>query len=321
MRLFLLKSVLFVLLVAVSLYGLFLRADGFTDPYYLRLTTPRQHSLILGTSKAAQGLQPEVFSERLGLKIFNYSFTLHHSSYGPVYLESVKKKLVENGDRGVFILTVDPWSISSRSEDPEDLTTFPENDLCLGNVGRVDQDPNIEYLWKNKKGDFRSIIFPDRRTQLHEDGWLEARIDMSPEGVRLRTQGKLKSYRERHLKEYRFSSVRLHSLLEMVNYLKTRGDVYIVRLPVHPEMKSIEDEAMPDFDEKLGPVIAESKGFLDLSGKGSEYVYLDGLHLHVDSGRRVSIDIADWIQGVEGKAQESAENNPVSQAVDIPYRK
>ena len=52
-------SVLSVL-VLVSFVLVLTRADGSTDPFYTRFTTPRQNNLILGTSRAAQGVQPGI---------------------------------------------------------------------------------------------------------------------------------------------------------------------------------------------------------------------------------------------------------------------
>ena len=44
----------FVFLVLLSL------TNGYTDPFYLRFTTPKNNNLIIGTSRAAQGIQPEI---------------------------------------------------------------------------------------------------------------------------------------------------------------------------------------------------------------------------------------------------------------------
>jgi hypothetical protein len=59
--------------------GLALLADGTSDDYYLKFSTPKQGSMILGTSRAKQGLIPSVLSEAIeggDVKLFNFSFTL-----------------------------------------------------------------------------------------------------------------------------------------------------------------------------------------------------------------------------------------------------
>ncbi|MEM6772188.1 MAG: hypothetical protein AAF597_16560, partial [Bacteroidota bacterium] len=75
---FVLKIGVFLLLLAIPLYCVLLQADGYTDDHYLKFTTPRQQHLILGTSKAAQGMRPAAFRDVLGVDCYNYAFTLNH---------------------------------------------------------------------------------------------------------------------------------------------------------------------------------------------------------------------------------------------------
>ena len=91
MKKFIVNICLFLIIVLLTILGVFWQADGKTDPFYLRFTTDKQNSLILGTSRAAQGLLPEVLNSKLNRDdFFNYSFTLGHSPYGPTYLKSIK---------------------------------------------------------------------------------------------------------------------------------------------------------------------------------------------------------------------------------------
>ena len=101
-------------------------------PFYVRFTSPTQHNLIIGTSRAAQGIQPTVLNEIIPNKsFFNYAFTAAQSPFGPVYLKSIQKKIDTTTKNGIFIVTVDPWSISSKSKDPNDSSKFRENNLAL----------------------------------------------------------------------------------------------------------------------------------------------------------------------------------------------
>ena len=84
-------KILFFHYASVLFYSIFIQVDGNTDPYYKRFTTPTNNSLILGVSKAAQGLQPQVFNNILNRKdLFNYSFTISSSPYGKLYLKYKK---------------------------------------------------------------------------------------------------------------------------------------------------------------------------------------------------------------------------------------
>lgn len=295
MRRYLSSLFIFGLLLGGSILALLAKSDGYTDAYYVRFTTPKQHSLILGTSKAAQGLQPAEFQKILGKRISNFAFTIHHSSYGAVYLESIKRKLAPGRNDGVFVVTVDPWSISSTAKNPNDSACFIENRLCLANTKVVDAKPNFVYLWKNLGGNFRKILSTDKRVFLHHDGWLEANIDMRPKTVEDRTNAKLAEYRRRHLQDYHFSDLRLHYLEKTIAYLSKKGRVYLVRLPVHPEMRRIEEEAMPNFDQNIAVAKSLSHGYFDMGLHNSLFVYTDGAHLSRDSGREASRILAQWI--------------------------
>ncbi|GGF51603.1 hypothetical protein [Echinicola rosea] len=273
----------------------------YTDPFYLRFTSHKQKNLILGTSRAAQGLQPEIFKERLGLEIYNYSFTLSHSPYGKVYYESIVKK--HNKEKnGVFILAVDPWSISSWCNDPNDLAKFRENELSLGITHNVNMYPNFEYLLKNLKGNYKDILLPrTRKVFLHHDGWLEIKdIPMDSLSVSNRINEKLYDYRNKYLLKTKYSKVRYEYLLKIINYLSDYGEVYLVRLPVHFKMMEIEEELMPNFNNTIKDAIKNSQGYLDLTEYNSRFKYTDGNHLHKSSGIEVSQLVANWIEENKG---------------------
>ena len=131
MKKFITKIVLTIALPIVGLLAFLTLVFGNTDPFYLRFTSPKQQNLILGTSRAAQGLKPEIFRNVLGKDFFNYSFTNAHTPFGPVYLESIKRKHLEK-KRGIFVIAIEPWSLCSWTEDPNDVANFRENTLCVG---------------------------------------------------------------------------------------------------------------------------------------------------------------------------------------------
>ena len=84
------KLLLRLLLLAVAgLLGATLLAPvvlkGGVDAFYGRFTTPPAGSLVLGTSRSAQGIRLAVLTTRPGGQfegpLLNYAFT--HSPYGP----------------------------------------------------------------------------------------------------------------------------------------------------------------------------------------------------------------------------------------------
>lgn len=291
--------VLFIVFIATVLIVLS-QADGSADAYYLRFTTARQSSLILGTSKAAQGIQPAVLKRSLKTEMYNYSFSLSISPYGPVYLRSIKNKLDTTRKNGIFILTVDPWSISSNTADPNDSTGFRENNSCIALIENVNKKPNYKYLLHYYEGSYYQILSRNSPARLTGDGWLEVSLNEDEQSIQRRITYMVSDYREK-IPQYNYSSVRLRYLLATIRFLENYGQVYLVRLPVHPELFEVEMKLMPDFDAKINEAIGESNGYLDLSDLNSSFTYTDGVHLNRKSGEEVTQRIADWIQNEGSK--------------------
>lgn len=291
------KLFLFIIPIFVIIVGVSFLAGGYTDPFYVRFTTPKQQNLIIGTSRAAQGLQPKIFNNILHTNIYNYAFTVTHSPFGKVYFESILKKHNEEKN-GIFIITVDPWSISNWCKNPNDLSQFRENNLCLNNTKYVNVYPNFEYLYKNLKGKYKDIFLPPSKNMfLHNNGWLEVRgIPMDSASVNNRILDKIETYRTELLPKTKFSQVRLNYLLQTIKYFKIYGKVYLVRLPIHSGIMEIENEIMPDFDNVIKDAISLTNAYLDLTVKNDDYIYTDGNHLHKSAGKEVSELIANWIK-------------------------
>ncbi len=301
MKKFLVKTFVFLFIACLLLLlpFLFFKLDGYTDPFYLRFTTPRQSSLIIGTSGAAQGIQPLVLDSILKRKdIYNYAFTIAHSPYGPTYLNSIKKKLNPNTKDGIFILIVNPWDISGPAKNPDNADSFPEASRMLGQTIFVNLNPNIFYLW-NSYGKSLYNLFSEGKSSgmlLHNEGWLEVTVSMDSTSVCNRIEEKLEDYSNKMLQKYKFSSLRMEYLEKTIDFLKGHGQVFLVSLPIHPQMSIIEKRLMPDFDSKIDFLAAKMKVPYEnfRRAKGS-YQFVDGNHLYKTSGRIVSMEIGEWI--------------------------
>ncbi len=297
MKTFILKTFIFCSIL-ISLFFLILsQADGSTDNFYLKFTTPKQEHLIIGTSRASQALQPTVFKEICNLEIYNYSFTSYDSPFGETYLNSIKNKIEKKGKNGVFIITVDPWSLSSELENPNDYKNFRELKSCVANTKNVNQKPNFEYLLKNLKGEyFKAVFLKSPKVFLHDDGWLEVSVDMDKESISRRTKNKIDYYRENILPKSNFSSLRLEYLKQTISFLNQYGKVYLVRLPIDSKMMNIENELMPEFNTFIEEIASTTKGYLDLTKHNNDFIYIDGNHLFKNDGKVVSKKIANWIK-------------------------
>ena len=296
MKRFLFQLSLFSLLVLGAFFFVLSRADGTIDTFYLRFTTPQQESLIIGTSRAAQGLQPKVLNDVCQARLYNYAFTVSHSPFGETYFNSIKRKLKKGNTQGTFIVTVDPWSISSETADPNQAAEFRELDLCVANTKFVNANPNFAYLLNNLGGEYYKALSQKRSYWLlHDDGWLQIDIGMDPLQVEERRRKKIDLYRSERLPQYQFSSVRFEYLKKTIELLNDHGQVFLVRMPVHPEMLELEREFMPDFNDRIGELSSMCKGYLDMTPQGQKYEYTDCHHLYKSSGELVSREIGLWI--------------------------
>jgi hypothetical protein len=295
MKEFLIKCLCFAAVVVGSILLVLTQGDGYTDAFYVRFTTPKQTSMILGSSRAAQGVVPRVLDSCLNrTDFFNFSFTIGDSPYGPTYLDAIKKKLDPSAHNAIFIVTVDPWTISNECIVGEDTTAFRELKGCLGETKNVNTRPNIQYLWSAFDKRYINLLTKNPLMYLHEDGWLEVTVAMDSANVKRRTTNTTATYRDM-VDNYCASTVRIRFLEQTVALLKNHGSVFLVRLPMHPGIMESEIKFMPDFESRIHRAIAISDGYLDLTPFNAKYSYVDGNHLYRESSTEVSAEIAQWI--------------------------
>jgi hypothetical protein len=282
-------------------------ANGRIDNFYLRFTSPRQKSLIIGTSRAAQALQPKFINPILKetsfeYPIYNFSFTVGHSPFGPAYLRAIKKKLDPTTKNGVFIIAVDPWAISIKKTNINDNSLFlNEKDTFLGKMYFFNLPVNYEYLIRNYQGGWGHLVidsFKKKPTILREDGWLEVNVHMDSVSVAKRIKAKLKTYRSRSFYLNRTYSRKRHQYLcNIIELFEKHGKVFLVRLPVSQPMKELEDNLISDFDSLM---VKTSKNYnipyYNFINDFNKYQTTDGNHLYKTSGARISLEIAKKIK-------------------------
>lgn len=295
MKKFLIESSLFSVAIIASVYFVFLQADGKSDPFYFRTTTPKQSSLILGTSKAAQGLIPEFINPYLETDIYNFSFTVAHSPFGPAYLSAIEKKLDPRTKDGIFIITVDPWSISSDGIDPNDENQFGESKSFMGTLSSFSSKPNVSYILNSYGDNYIKILLNFSQMEVHDDGWLEVFPPMDSTSVKNRIAENIQEQKTK-LKNYKFSQTRFEYLKKTIEILKNRGKVYLVKLPVDVRIGEIETRLLPNFDEKIDK-LAKSAAvpYLNLMNSDTKFTFTDGIHLYKDSAKDVSAEVGKWI--------------------------
>jgi hypothetical protein len=299
---------LWVLLVAflpVAFFGVYLYVMPLIhspDPFYYKVATPKAHSLILGTSRASQGIKPSVFNES-GLDfqgpMLNFAFTEGTSRPGPWYFGAAKRKLDPATKHGLFIIEVSPRSLSvpnHKDNGPDSIEDFSERRFFPSTLSRVDVHPNLEYLFKNYP-DHLYTLFADsfakkERSVLHKDGWLEIRFSpKTEEKLASRIDNKIKT-QAKEFSSSHFSQLRLQYLSEFVGYLKEYGRVVVVRLPSSEKYYAMENALAPHFEDDVGRAMAAAGAeYYSFAADWAHYKTNDGNHLQAPYSEKLSREL------------------------------
>ena len=299
MRKFIIKCGVFIItLLAFIMFGCFiLDRKGYSDSAYKRFTSSESTSLIVGSSRAAQGIVPEYINEsfdgtQYSLPIYNFSFNVFGTPFGEYYLSQIQGR-IKNGvfnNKGLFIVSVDPfvlaedeiWDAGKMREKKSDLTDF-----------RPFYKPNFRYMLKKCRP---SEWVGKRIDNLQDDGWLKVEFQYIDDTliVRNNIDLKIKDYRERKLKK---SEYRKYWLYQTIELFKSHGEVYLCRIPVSKEMKAIEDALWADFDKDMRTTSQELSvpyfSFIDDCGM---YRTTDGNHLYYEDGIKFTKALVDSIK-------------------------
>lgn len=302
MRRFLFKLFLFSVFPLLSLLGLFLLDNGTADPFYQRVIGGRKKSLVIGTSKVAQGIVPSVLNSKLDLigedQLYNFGFTVVHSPFGESYNKAIQKKVAINSDDGIFIIAVDPWSFSTSKLDPDDKSKMPDEKLFLGQLHSFSTPINLEYLLKDYSNSFYEILlryFVKNSMHLMEDGWLKTTPFLEEERFPRIYNSKVKEYEEK-ARRMEFSDYRFSQFIDLLDFLSQKGRIFIIVMPVDSKIYEIENSIFPQLIEKVKKESdLRNIPFKDFNESDHDYKFLDGVHLLYQDAEIFSSDLADWI--------------------------
>lgn len=199
----------------------------------------------------------------------------------------------------MFVLCVNPW-ILSRSVEDKNEEDFNEKNTFFARQKTQNMSPNFEYLLfhddKNQSF-FTKIFHPDSTFYyLHKNGWLQVNYDnKTPEAAENKKWQIERLSAE--LKNIRLSKKRFQSLDDILKYLKSKGTVFLVRLPTGTEIKKAELDAFPDFDSLLDSVAQKNNiPYLNLISESGRYETVDGNHIYKDDTEKLSERICTLIK-------------------------
>jgi hypothetical protein len=300
MKQFLYKLTFFGAVITVIISVILLRYGGNIDYFYVKFTTPKQSSFILGDSRSFQGIQPQIIDDyfndgTFNLPMFNYSFTITQAAYGELYTQSVKNKMVPSTKNGLFILSVHPWLLAQRESDVFKEKIFTEAGNPPHNMSFVNVNPNFEYFFKNYNYfHFKSMF--RKNSELHKDGWMEER-NLPKDSVTLNAWKKNQvSIYQGFAKRWKKCSYRKLELEKLIVFLKQHGTVVLVRMPIDNKLLTIEEHFWVNFDEEINQLALKQKiSYFNFSKKNNYKTY-DGNHIDKFAGKIFTRELCDSIK-------------------------
>jgi hypothetical protein len=270
-----------------------------TDFFYVKFLHPG-NSLILGSSRALRGLDPDLLGENLEIDrpFLNFAFTLANSPFGPKYLNAIQHKIQPSTQNGLYILEVSPLAISTKTSNPEDdERLYRENQKVIDSV-LFNSNPNPEYLIKHAERPFYLAFLKafQAKRSVHDSGW-------NPSGRYIEdvaNQQIIKTstvYAETVFPEYYVSSKRIRSLEKTIEFLIQRGRVIVIRIPVSAEMWDLEEQYMPSFDSVVTE-IAQKNGveYINFKRDSSRFSLIDVHHLSLEASLELSKTLNQYLR-------------------------
>ncbi|MFT6054428.1 MAG: ABC-type molybdate transport system substrate-binding protein [Roseivirga sp.] len=299
MKKLLLRILLLIVILVLPYCGFqYWIVTKFGKDYFM--LTHKSESVITGLSRAKR-ISPYVLQEELFLKSMpqNLAYSNSVTPYGAYYLSFLKKKLIKSKVGSIHIVCVSPASIM-------DLVGALDNGRetyeVIYNSKFVNSSPNIEYLWNQSAiillESIKSQLIRDVKLIPHKNGWLEVILGPKYE------KNKPPVMDQKLIQ----NSERIDYLKQTIDFLKTTGKIYMVRMPISNEMVQMEDALFPGFNEMM-QVIANDQNaqYFDYSNTGHLYEFheIPGHHMDAINAQKftktLAIDIKQHMDSSHSK--------------------
>ncbi len=298
-----LKIGIFITLMGL-LYGLLLfrLSKGTVDELYYKVTQEAD-GLIVGLSRADRGISPAVLTQDIQHENI-VNFASYQSFFGEVYLEAIKAKITNSKVTGVYIVSVSPGGFVAPEGISDDQIKKLDERTIFGKLSNFTKAPNYNYLTSCYAYPLYSSLTNANRWEnltSHKDGWNEvqrvsATKAITASDIRHWTELSLRFSNQR-IKKDAFSDYRHKYLLETITFLKKKGDVYLVRLPVANEIMQLENEHWHDFDKWMERIaIDQNIPYLSYKNLSDEYHTYDGSHMFSESAIQFTKVLANDIR-------------------------
>lgn len=315
-----------VLLCAGLWFGL-VQAEPGRDMVGLNRVLPtRCNSMVFGSSRSAQGVNPFILERELPTtgKWQNFSFNLAVSPWNDAYVDAIEQKLecsLEADEVPHFLVFVDPWMLDG-------LTGGGEKTWLNADWADVCDMNTIRFAWHKTNpldvigygsgmdlfgaiatvpGQLMQLVRGTEsisRKGLRANGWLPNPKKKTPHEIAKAIDEKVDVYRKgKTIGAIWPGSENMAALERCIHILKTsasQSKIYLVRPPTSEKMRALEDEWFPDTNRELRRISEQHAiAFLDTHHDWSERDmrhFNDGHHLNMEGANAFSQYLAQAIE-------------------------
>jgi len=268
-------------------------SKGFIDYNYAKITG-KGNSLIIGTSRSSQGLQPDtvIKGTKYAHPMLNFAMSSYDSPFSEDYFKAICAKISNETTNGLFVVEIDPYAFCSDGK---------AESKTLKNILLFNTNPNYEYLFKNINPFYKLIernnTHFESSTQ-HTNGWLEITLPMDSANVKNRSNIKINIALE-NIKNYKISDERINYFKKTIHFLQQHGTVVLLRLPAHEKMIEMENKYFSKLFNQLEKLIKNEKlKYFDFSSSNKKYQYVDANHLYKKDALSFSTELNTIIKSL-----------------------
>ncbi|MFZ9954745.1 MAG: hypothetical protein ACO3E1_01360 [Flavobacteriales bacterium] len=249
----------------------------------------KHKSLIIGTSRANFAIDPSAFDAKYDL--LNFAFTAATSPYGELYYNAIQDKITKEKD-AIFILDIDPFALSQEKQKP----TFNEDKNSLGRQKIINANPNFEYIFKNETPLY-DRLFPAMESNKvkFENGFTQLNNNYTAEQEIAMRKAKIEDYKKLALSNC-LSNERMLYFEKTIELLKQYGKVYLISVPVSPEIYSMQKNYWASKDEFISMLVKKHNiKYFNLQNSFPSPKTIDGVHISKEDARNISLALRDSI--------------------------
>lgn len=268
------------------------------DRGVFRLSPLEANHFIFGTSRAAQGVDPNQFRKTMaGATSYNFSFNLSDSPWNTEYCNLIQSKLEESVNRELqseLIFFVDHWSLAaSEGQNSIFRRNIPSSSRMQLAYWWYGTNP-LQVLAGSEVGDLGGAIigltqralgtqrnFFDCPENRRSRGWLP-NTERKPSFA-----GKISSYKVKasHHDSTSYAQNVNHLLQLMVEIRNNfpNAKIHLVRPPVCRAMLAVEDSLHPSLETVIRPLLEFADTYTDFSTALKDTSFADGEHINASS--------------------------------------